>query len=76
VYPLCEMCRALTDLLVAVTDKFVVATVRLAELAGARQHASFNAAEVEVRIWREEYERIKAELDRHRAEHHSSATHI
>jgi hypothetical protein len=34
----------------------------LADLAGTRQHASFNAAEVKVRMLREEYEGIKANL--------------
>jgi multidrug resistance efflux pump len=61
-------------LLLVVTDNFVVATARLAELSGTKQHASFEAAEAKVRMLREEYERIKAKLDRHRAERHSSST--
>jgi len=71
VYGGCETCRVLTNLLVAITDKIVVATARLTGLAGARQHASFSAAEVKVGMLREEHERIKAEFDRHRIERHS-----
>ncbi len=64
-HPHCETCRVLTDLLVAVTDKCVVATAALAELAGTRQRAAFDAAELRARILRAEYESIKAELERH-----------
>jgi len=75
-YALCETCRALTALLVVVTDKYIVATADLTGLAGARQHTAFEAAVVKVGMLREEYERIKAQIDRHKAERHGSATQI
>jgi hypothetical protein len=75
-YAFCETCRALTDLLVAVTDKYIVATAHLTGLAGALQHTAFEAAAVKVGMLREEYERIKAEINSHKAERHSSATQI
>jgi hypothetical protein len=61
--------------MVVVTDKFVVAVAGLAALAGTRQHAAFEAAELKVRILRAEYETIKAELERHRTESRPLSKH-
>jgi hypothetical protein len=63
------------DLMLVVTDKFVVAVAGLALLAGTHQHASFEAAELKVRILRAEYESIRAELARHRTESHPPSKH-
>jgi hypothetical protein len=72
VYHPCETCGVLTNLLLVVTDKLIVVTTRLAALAGGRDHASFDAAKVEAQTLREEDERIRGELERHRVDHHSN----
>jgi hypothetical protein len=69
VHALCETCVVLTDAFEDLTDKLLDATSRMADIAGTRNHESFEVARLEVEHLRSECENSRDELKRHRAEH-------
>jgi hypothetical protein len=68
------MCRILSDYLEDVSNRYEAALLRMASLAGTGTSASFNAALLETQSLRAEYEAIKAELERHKAQHDPAST--
>jgi hypothetical protein len=73
VYPVGETCRILSDYLEDVSNRYEAALSRMASLAGTGT-SSFNAALLETQSLRAEYEAIKAELERHKAQHDPAST--
>jgi hypothetical protein len=69
---LCGRCRLLSESLNDVRERYALAALHMGELAGAGKPDLCNAAQFETQSLRVECEAIKAELNRHTAEHHST----
>jgi hypothetical protein len=72
VFQVCQTCIALSGRLVEVTKRVTDALTRMADPAGAAQHAEFETAKRDVQSLRNECRVIRLEIERHRAEHESS----
>jgi hypothetical protein len=65
--PYCETRNKLSEALVDLSIKLSIAASQMADLAG--DAPAFAQAKTEVQRLRDESENIRAELDRHRAQH-------
>ncbi|MBV9303998.1 MAG: hypothetical protein JOY62_11210 [Acidobacteriaceae bacterium] len=65
----CRKRNELVESLVDVSIKLSIAASQMADLAAIRDTAGFDRAKTEVQRLRDECERIKRELDHHRAQH-------
>jgi hypothetical protein len=67
--PHCERRNALSEALVDVSIRLSIAASQMADLAGAANTPEFSRVKTEVHRLRDEYENLKAEFERHRAQH-------
>jgi hypothetical protein len=70
----CEMCRILCNSLEDANARFVRAISHVGTLTGRGMPEGFQAALREAECLRMEYQDLQAELERHRAEHHSRSS--
>ena len=78
-YPGCETCRIVLDRLLDATTRLDHTILRMRSLIGAKRPDEFEAVLREAESLRMESRTIRAELERHRAEHRAlppRATHI
>jgi hypothetical protein len=74
VQPICERCRTLLGSLQDAKERLGDATVRMHVLVGTGEHEAFNAALRETQSLQTQCRALRAELEHHRAQHHSSST--
>jgi hypothetical protein len=65
----CETCRTLSESLAEAATRLTIASIHAHEVSGVGKPDLFAAAKLEAQRVRKECETIKAEFDRHRAEH-------
>jgi hypothetical protein len=68
---LCERCSQMTDTLLELAIKLSIAASQMADAAGTSQDSAFLSAKAEVERLRDDCERVKAEIARHRIRHRS-----